>query len=131
MWRDHQAKHTTYVTGGDGNEAKKYTGVSRAVFFRMAKQATARKQKTLAGLDNISFRYGSENFDTMRDLVARVVSYGDLLGLPFQVNGSLHVRSVVRSENVVLQFSSNRYGVLGFPEERGPADRRVPTVFEA
>ena len=46
--------------------------LKRTQFMKMATLATGGQQKILTGLDNISQRYGNENFEDLRALVLRV-----------------------------------------------------------
>ena len=46
--------------------------LSRTAFMQLVKLGTGGQQKALAGLDNISQRFGNENFDDLRELVRRI-----------------------------------------------------------
>ena len=53
---------------------KKFPGtLKRSKFYKLCKLATGGQQKVLTGLDNISQRFGHENFEHIRLLVNRIV----------------------------------------------------------
>ena len=43
--------------------------------------AYGRRQKALAGLDNVSHRYGNENFEKMTETAKRLLRYAESFGL--------------------------------------------------
>eukprot|EP00951_Prasinocladus_malaysianus_P007431 scaffold53397_cov29-Prasinocladus_malaysianus.AAC.1 len=92
MWQQYKERHTIVAEDESGNMVSTYDGVSRAVFFQCAKLTTAGQQKTLAGLDNISFRYGSENFASTRSLVDTLIGLGVGVGIDLSLFGRLKDR---------------------------------------
>lgn len=48
------------------------TALKRSHFYALLNDATSGQQKVLTGLDNISQRYGNENFEDLRQLVRRI-----------------------------------------------------------
>jgi hypothetical protein len=62
-------------------EDGKYNGMSYTLFLKVIQLSCGQEQATLAGLDNVSHRYGHENFDKMRDTSAKLLNYADCFGL--------------------------------------------------
>ena len=57
IWKRYQLAHS--------NSDGKYTGtLKRSIFLKLVRAATSVDLKTLAALDNVSVRYGSENFQS-------------------------------------------------------------------
>jgi len=67
MWELYEKEHTD--NNGD------YSGVSRSVYLAATNIATATDQKSLAALDNHAVRYGTENFQHVRDLLNRISGF--------------------------------------------------------
>lgn len=67
MYLEQVAKTMCYKLYVQSNtdEDGKFNGVSQPVFNDIMKMGSGRQQKTLAGLDNVSHRYGHENFEKM------------------------------------------------------------------
>ena len=64
-------------TTEDGN----FNGMCHDVFMDVIRLSCGQEQATLAGLDNVSHRYGHENFDKMRETVRRLLNYADCFGV--------------------------------------------------
>jgi hypothetical protein len=73
MWREYKMQNTA--------EDGKYNGMGHNLFVEVIRLSCGQEQATLAGLDNVSHRYGHENFDKMRDMVRRLLNYADCFGL--------------------------------------------------
>ena len=62
-----------------------YCGISESKFYELSTIATpGGQQKTMAGLDNISQRYGNENFDLVRELIQNLLNINNEIAYIYQ-----------------------------------------------